>query len=340
MPDLDIRISASLCGQIQGSERAEIQAAVTALKIASLYQSEYTSVTLRTDSLNVFYFARHWERLWTEAGWPQIRMAISKLSYIKYPACQLLKYENDWDELFEIIAKLKQKKNFTVHWQKVRAHTQEPGNETSDMLSKLGRKLPYNNDQLFKSFENSLKLNVDNTYSKLFRPNLTKLLIIQYVPVHISVKNVLSAFKFDAAVVEVKNAHRGVHKDIVLRVTQKVFVKALRLRELDLDDHITVPIKPTIRQCIKCLKIGHSTTFCTKSIERCAICAEYGHNWTVCKVHPTSPRQDFCGNCLDKNLPGTHPAFSSLCPLRIHFQQKLARQTLFVGAKRKLCDIC
>lgn len=63
-PQLSLRIACRLHGEVQNIERAETQAAVTALKIARHFASRYSSITLRTDSLNLMLFVKHFKGLW------------------------------------------------------------------------------------------------------------------------------------------------------------------------------------------------------------------------------------------------------------------------------------
>lgn len=339
---------------------------MTAVKIAYHYRDRYSSLTLRTDSLNLIHFVAHWEDLWGRAGWGKIREDIHvfglQFGWDKYMAGQMKVYEADFDELFEAIFRIKEKKkdketSFKVFWQKVRAHSNEPGNDTSDALSKLGRKLPYDNSQLYESVKGTLNLapglqldlseegkaNMNNS----FRPDLAHLIELLHVPFHIPIKSILALFKGHAFSVDVKNTDRGVIKDVVLRVTEEAFTALMMRRKLSLDKFITVTVNPTITQCSRCLKLGdHYFKFCNAGKVRCGNCAQAGHGWKNCTRVPVSSFssslltgnglaqvQDVCANCLDGGLPSGHSVFSSQCPLRQKIQEKIAGDAIRKAAK-------
>ena len=375
IPALKLRFSARLHGpkSEQNIDRAEIQAAVTALKIAYHYRGRFPAgFTLRTDSLNLLYFVRHWAGHWARGGWPLIREHIQVLwlqfSAIGYPAGSLHRYEEDLEELFEALERVQRGDDLTsksppieVHWQKVRAHSNHHGNDVSDMLSKLGRRLPYNNAQLYNSLKLTLNLapsshfeqrqlverleslELGQNLAQKFIPNLLE---VMAVPMHIPKAAVVRLLPAGAAAFLCeKNMDFGAAKDVVLRCTPELYNAFMERRHLRLDAHITCRVNPGIKQCSRCLAINdHLAKDCTSAQVRCGNCASRDHEWKGCRrpswtaaasgtwndesSNTAGNAGATCGNCLDEGKVGDHSAFSSQCPLRQLEQERLASVAL------------
>ena len=75
---------------------------------------------------------------------------------------------------------------------------------------------------------------------------------------------------------------------------------------------------PTPRQCNKCWKFGHGTSYCKADTYTCPICSLKGHQKDGCKENTSKT----CINCQ-----GNHPAFSKTC---LHYRkQQLIVKTQF-----------
>ncbi len=304
-----------------------------------------------------------------------------QFSAIGYPAGSLHRYEEDLEELFEALDCLKRvpqgggggtggglggnrnrispttaarsnaskssSAQLEVHWQKVRAHSNHHGNDVSDMLSKLGRRLPYDNAQLYNSLRLTLNLApasqfaqrqlVERLESLELGQNLAskftpQLLEVMAVPMHITQASVVARLPTGAAAFLCeKNMDFGAAKDVVLRCTQELYNGFMEGRALRLDAHITCRVNPGIRQCSRCLAISdHLAKDCTSTVIRCGNCAARDHEWKACRKQTGTIEEGgaVCANCLDRGDVGDHSAFSSQCPLRQVEQERLASLAL------------
>ena len=269
--------------------------------------------------------------------WSQIRVNIEKrfnnrFSECYYHAGEWLKYDSDFEELFtELITLKNSDKTFRVHWQYVRSHSGDHGNDTSDRLAKHGRKLLYDNKQLFESLKLFLlqKKNNNQCLSKkrYFPFNCPHLVEVTQVPVHISTISVVKVMNVNQqnVVKEKVDEYSQATKVITFRITKEAFNTCMKQRKLKIDQHIEVPVNPCVPQCSHCLQLNHVKSKCPKHKPRCSNCAQHGHERKDCtrKVGP------LCGNCADQKLDDKHPVFSNQCPLREKAQNELAKKCSF-----------
>ncbi|KAH9399602.1 Ribonuclease H1 [Tyrophagus putrescentiae] len=252
-----IYFSSRLTGHKHNADRAEIQAAVTAVKITFLLHSSYDALIIRTDSQNLIRFVKDWEAMWSRnKDWSQIRVNIEKrfnnrFSECYYHAGEWLKYDSDFEELFtELITLKNSDKTFRVHWQYVRSHSGDHGNDTSDRLAKHGRKLLYDNKQLFESLKLFLlqKKNNNQCLSKkrYFPFNCPHLVEVTQVPVHISTISVVKVMNVNQqnVVKEKVDEYSQATKVITFRITKEAFNTCMKQRKLKIDQHIEVPVNP------------------------------------------------------------------------------------------------
>lgn len=275
-------------------------------------------------------------------------MNVIKLIHKYFPAGDMIQYRDDFEDLFT------QMDGLVVHWQKVKAHSDNLGNDVSDVLSKTGRKLPYDNRALYESLKSQLNLapasSFDHTNrpprytSGLYNPNLNKILEIILVPLHIKDSTILGLFQGKAQILASKNMDKGATRDISLRVTADIFTRYMlkEKRQICLDPWIKCQVNPCLLQCGDCLALGqHSTKLCKSGRSRCGNCAEFGHTWKACPmtkaiVGTNKLVADTCANCKDQQRPSGHSAFSNSCPLRQKLQNDIVAKCLAGLLKKSL----
>src|SRR5699024_7364533 len=150
-----------------------------------------------------------------------------QLSGKNYTAASMINCQADFDELFEAMEGLQ------VNWQKVKAHSDNRGNDTSDCLSKTGRKLPYDNCQLYESIKTRLNLAPNSTFERmncpdrytsgLYNPTLSKIIDVILVPIHFTDANILALFKGQAQIIASKNLDKGATRDLSIRVPLRTY---------------------------------------------------------------------------------------------------------------------
>ncbi|KAH9391774.1 Ribonuclease H1, partial [Tyrophagus putrescentiae] len=349
-----IYFSSHLTGNEQNIDRAEIQAAITAVKMTNVLPSIYDDVIIRTDSLNLITFVQDWEKMWSrDKNWSQIQDQIEKklndsLSENYYFAGKWIKYKIDFEELFKELITLKNSGEVSsVQWLKVESHSGDDGNDKSDYLAKYGRKLLYDNKQLFESLKSFFlqkntkhhfnknkenltttktnKINlIPNTKNNVNFPHLVE---VTQVPVHISTITVIEAMKVKSQnfVKEKVNDYCQADRTIIFRISKEAFYNCMKLRKLKLDDYIEVPVNPCIDQCSLCLKLKHIKKNCPNNIPRCSKCAQQNHNFKDCTTSLNAG--PVCANCADQKRDDKHPVFSNQCPLREEAQNELAKKT-------------
>ena len=299
------------------------------MKITLLLHSLYDVLIIRTDSLNLIRFVKDWEVIWSrEKDWSQIGVEIEKrlnnrFSKNYYYAGEWLKYNSDFEELFTELLTLKSRNEvFSVHWYKVDAHSGDDGNDKSDCLARYGRKLLYDNRQLFESLklfllQNNTKNQCQNREENLnFNFNSPHLVEVTQVPVHISTMSVVETMKISQqnVVKEKEDKYCPATKRIVVRTPKEVFTTCMKLRKLEIDQHINVPVNPCVAQCTYCLQLNHLKSQCPKLEPRCSKCALHNHSFEKCTTRQNS--DIVCGNCLDRKFNAKHSVYSNQCPLR------------------------
>ena len=294
-----------------------------------MLHSLYDVLIIRTDSQNLIRFVKDWEAIWSrEKDWSQIRVNIEKrlnnrFSESYYHAGEWLKYDSDFEELFtELIALKNRNEVFRVFWYKVDAHSGDDGNDKSDCLARYGRKLLYDNVQLFESLKlfllrNNTKNQCRTSKEKFnFNFNSPHLVEVIQVPVHISTMSVVEAMKVSQqnVVKEKKDEYCPATKTIVVRTPKEVFTTCMKLRKLEIDQHINVPVNPCVAQCTYCLQLNHLKSQCPKLEPRCSKCALHNHSFEKCTTRQNA--DIVCGNCLDQKFNAKHSVYSNRCPLR------------------------
>lgn len=316
-----------------------MQAAVTALKIARLCftKSNFESITIRTDSLNLIAFNSYLQRLGLlQYDWAEVREHY-KTQFTECIFGSMVHYEADFDELFEAMEDLGR---VPVYYQKVKSHSNNFGNDKSDALSKVGLRLPFDSIQLLESMKRSLN-SCKSLLSYQARKTLNysqsefkqqRFLEILYVPMHFTDTHILKLFPAGKAVIVCsKNQDMKVTRDIVLRTGElSIYAQYMDSRVIQVDEFISCPVNPGIIQCAKCLQLGdHTKNHCPQGSYRCASCSKWGHGFKKCLANAKKLNiavQDVCGNCKDKKLDDAHSVFSNCCPLRKQLQEKAVKE--------------
>ncbi|KAH9390678.1 hypothetical protein TYRP_022822 [Tyrophagus putrescentiae] len=364
----DLRFASRLAGDEQCIDRAEVQAVVTALNIAAelfLYNENlstvFDSITIRTDSQNLIAFTCYLQKLSWEVSWEEIR-SHCQTQFTLSLFGSIHQYEADFDELFEAMDRLQP---FSVHFQKIKAHSCHFGNDMSDALSKLGRKsAPFDNVQLLESLKlaNSKSGVVfsknsppppprSNTRPTPLpaSPKYTHFIEIIGVPMHLADAAIEEAlFSSQSGRILLSKCHDlKATRQVVACTTEQTYRQYMKARAAQLDEHISCPVNPGILQCSRCLALGdHMQGRCSASTHRCACCARWGHNFKQCASFAKQQKeksvmvffetQDICANCKDKRKQDVaHSVFSNTCPLRQQLQERLVRECLRKGATRR-----